>query len=107
MMSGVRASSIRIEVDLVDDGVGVAALHHLGRAHLHVVAQVVEAQLVVGAVGDVAGVLRAPLVVVELVHDAADAEAQELVDAAHPLGVALGEVVVDGDDVHAACRRAR
>ena len=57
-------------VDLVDDGVGVAALHHLGRAHLHVVAQVVEAELVVGAVGDVAGVLRAPLVVVELVHDA-------------------------------------
>ena len=69
MISGVRASSIRIEVHLVDDGVGMPALHHLVRAHLHVVAQVVEAQLVVGAVGDVAGVLRAPLVVVELVHD--------------------------------------
>ena len=31
----------------------------------------------------------------------ADREAEELVDAPHPLGVALGEVVVDGDDVHA------
>ena len=81
------------------------ALHHLGGAHLHVVAQVVEAQLVVGGVGDVAGVLLAPLVVVELVHDAADGQAEELVDAAHPFRVALGEVVVDGDDVDAALRQ--
>jgi hypothetical protein len=36
-------------VDLVDDGVVVAALHHLGAVVLHVVAQVVEAEFVVGA----------------------------------------------------------
>ena len=35
-------------------------------------------------------------------HDDADGEAEELVDLAHPFGVALGEVVVDGDDVDAA-----
>jgi hypothetical protein len=35
------------------------------------------------------------------VHDDADAEAEELVDAPHPFGVAAGEVVVDGDDMHA------
>ena len=29
--------------------------------------------------------------------DDADGEAEELVDLAHPLGVALGQVVVDGD----------
>ena len=28
-------------------------------------------------------------------------QAEELVEAAHPLGVAVGEVVVDGDDVDA------
>ena len=27
---------------------------------------------------------------------------EELIDRAHPLGVALGQIVVDGDDVHAA-----
>ena len=43
----------------------------------------------------------AALVVVEVVHDDADGQAEELVDAAHPLGVAVGQVVVDGDDVHA------
>ena len=56
MISGVRASSIRIEFHLVDDGVDVAALDHVLEPVLHVVAQIVEAELVIGAVGDVAGV---------------------------------------------------
>ena len=102
MISGVRASSIRIEFDLVDDGVVVAALHHLGGRVFHVVAEIVEAELVVGAVGHVGGVFHPALVVVELMHDDADGEAQELVDGAHPGGVALGEVVVDGHHMHAA-----
>ena len=102
MISGVRASSIRIEVDLVDDGVGVPALHHVLEPVLHVVAQIVEAELVVGAVGDVAVVGLLALLVVEAVDDDADGQPEELVDLAHPFGVALGEVIVDGDDVDAA-----
>ena len=87
-------------VDLVDDGVAVAALDFLLDRHGHVVAQVVEAKLVVGAVGDVAGVLL-PLEGRFVVpgHDEADGETQPAVDLAHPLGVATGQVVVDGDDV--------
>ena len=47
----------------------------------------------------VVGVLA--LLVVEVVDDDADREAEELVEAAHPLRVAAGQVVVDGDDVDA------
>jgi hypothetical protein len=36
------------------------------------------------------------------VGDDAHRQAQEVVDGAHPLGVAAGQVVVDGDDVDAA-----
>ena len=79
----------------------VPALHVVRELELHVVAQVVEAELVVRAVGDVAGVGDLPLLVVEVVLDDADGHAEEAVDAAHPLRVAAGEVVVDGDDVHA------
>src|SRR3546814_3611240 len=61
-------------VDLVDDRVVEVALDHVLQAELHVVAQIVEAELVVGAVGDVAGIGPAPLVVGEAVDDAADAE---------------------------------
>ena len=94
-------------VDFVDDRVDMAALHHVLDPVLHVVAQIVEAELVVGAVGHVAGIGRLALRIFEPVHDHPDGQPEEAVDLAHPLGVALGEVVVDGDDMHAACRRAR
>ena len=91
-------------VDLVDDGEGVPALHHLALVYRHVVAQIVEAELVIRAVGDVGRVGRAALLAREAVDDKADGEAHEAVDLAHPLAVALGEVVVDGDDVDALAR---
>ena len=67
-------------VHLVDDGEDVPALDHVLQPVLHVVAQIVEAELVVGAVGDVAVVFLLALLVVEAVHDHADGEAEELVD---------------------------
>ena len=81
----------------------MVALDHRLEIELHVVAQIVEAELVVRAVGDVAARRlawrsRSPCVVL----DDADREAEELVEPAHPLGVAAGQVVVDGDDVNAA-----
>ena len=89
-------------VDLVHDREGVPALDLFGEVLGHVVAQVVEAELRVGAVDDVAGV-GAVLVLVGLhVLEHADGDAQRVVDRAHPFGVAAGQVVVDGDDVHAA-----
>jgi hypothetical protein len=88
-------------VHLVHDGVDEAALHAVLRPHRHVVAQVVEAELVVGAVGDVTGVLQAPLGRVHALLDAAHGQAEELVDLAHPLAVAAGQVVVHRDQVGA------
>ena len=88
-------------VDLVDDREDVIALDHLRPAHLHVVAKIVETEFVVGAVRDIAGVGGAALVVVHVVEDDADGQAQESVDLSHPVRVAAGEIVVDGDDMHA------
>ncbi len=86
-------------IDFVDDGVMVPALNAIVDAELHVVAEIVESVLVVGSVGDVAVVADLPLLVVEVMHDHADGQSQEFVNAAHPFGVALGQVVVDGDHV--------
>ena len=88
-------------VDFVDDGVEVAALDHVLEPVLHVVAQIVEAVFVVGAVGDVARIGFLALRIVEAMDDHTDAEAEEVVDLPHPFGVAPGEVVVDGNDVDA------
>jgi hypothetical protein len=94
MISGVRASSIRIESTS-----STIALHAILDAEGQVVAQVVEAELVVRAVGDVGGV-GGPLLLGGLarLHDA-DRESEETEDGAHPFRVATGEVLVDRDDV--------
>ena len=76
--------------------VGVAELEPL-----QLVAEEVEAELLAGAVGDVAGVGGAAGGVGLAGLDAADGQAEQLVDRRVPVGVALGEVVVDGDDVDA------
>ncbi len=88
-------------IDFVDDGVAERPLHHVFEPELHVVAEVIEAEFVVGAVGHVGGIGLAALGVGELVQDAADRQSQELVDLAHPLAVALGQIVVHRDDMHA------
>ncbi len=88
-------------VDLVHDREGVPALHLFGEILGHVVAQVVEAELRVGAVHHVAGV-RAVLLLVGLhVLQHPHRDPERVVDRAHPFRVAAGEVVVDGDQVHA------
>ncbi len=104
-MSGVRASSTRIEFDFVDDGEGVAALDHLRHVVLHVIAQIVEPELVVRSVSDVGGVGVPALLVVQSMHDDADAHPEEIVNLAHPVGVAAGEIIVDRHDVHAFARQ--
>ena len=81
------------------------ALHAILYLKLHVVAQVVEAELVICSVGDVGRVCGAALVVVQVVDDDAHRQPQKLVDLAHPLGIALGQVVVHRDHVHAVPRQ--
>ena len=55
----------------------VAALHAIGQVVFHVVAQIIEAEFVVGAVGDVRAVGRAALHVVEVVDNHAHRHAQQ------------------------------
>ena len=88
-------------VHLVDDREVVPVLHHvLGTLRHAVVAQVVEAELAVRAVGDVARVLRAALLGVHRVLDAPDRQAEVLVEMAHPRRVAPREVVVHRHELH-------
>ena len=77
----------------------MAALHHLLGRPRHVVAEVVEAEFVVGAVGDVRGVGFATLRRCHVRENDAHSQTQESVDTPHPLRVALGKVVVDRHDV--------
>ena len=110
-------------VHLVHDRVVELPLHDLVEGEAHVVAKIVEAELVVGAVRDV-GEVRFPAraraqvgqpgvaggvggVIQErgLVLDHRDGESEEVIERAHPHRVASREVVVDRHDVDAAARQ--
>ena len=67
----------------------------------HVVTQVVEAELVVRAVGDVHGVLLAALGWALPGQDASGGQPQEAVDTAHQVGLVLSQVVVHRHHVDA------
>ena len=82
------------------------ALHKVFRVLRHVVTQIVETELVVCAEGNVGKIGFAALRTVGLMLiDAIHTQAVEHIDRAHPLGVTLCQIVVDGDDVNAiACK---
>ena len=78
------------------------ALHEVGRRDSHVVAKVVEAEFIVRTECDVCHVSLAALWRVRTVLvNTVDRETIEHIERAHPLRVALCEVVVDGYDMNA------
>ena len=91
-------------VDLVHDRVLVAVLHAVLDPHRHVVAQVVEPELVVRPVRDRRAVRGPALGRRHRGLDQPDLHAERSVDRPHPLRVALGQVVVHGHQVHAPSR---
>ena len=88
-------------VHLVDDRIMQRTLHHVALMHDHVVAQIVEAELVVRAVGDVAVVRILALHIIQPVHDQPDRQTQEVIQRRKLLGVAASQIVVDRDNVDA------
>ena len=88
-------------VHLVDDGVVQLSLHTVGRLVHHVVAQIVKPVLVVGAVGDVGVVGRLLFFPRHVGQIDADAQSQEVVQLAHPAGIAAGQVIIDRHHMHA------
>ena len=87
-------------VDLVDNREAEFPLQLVLQREGHVVAQVVETELVVGAVHDVGAVGGTLLFLCLPGTHNAHAQTQEFVERAHPVRVATGEVVVDRHQVH-------
>ena len=84
----------------------MAALNHLREFILHVVAQVIKAVLVVGAVSDIAGVSSATLVIIQAVDDDTHAHAEKVINLSHPLRVAPGKVIIDGHNMDTTARQS-
>ena len=65
----------------------------------HVVAEVIETQLVISYIGDVTGIGRLSLLTCHAVEYDPDAKTEETMNLSHPLRVTLGQVIVDRDNL--------
>ena len=88
-------------VDLVDDGVVEFSLCEILLVGNHVVAQIVETELVVCSVSDICHVLIVSGLSFYGMDNASDLEPEEGVELAHPLSVTLCQVVIDCYNMHA------
>ena len=109
MISGVRASSMRIESTSSTMAKLWPRWTSSSGGPGHVVAQVVEAELVVRAVGDVRGVLRRAAASGVIAGEDAAGRPARGTRCTRPISSDwyVGQVVVDRDDVHALAGRAR
>ena len=71
----------------------------------HIVAQIIEAELIVGAVDDGTSVSRALVDRTRRRQIDSDIEPQKPIHRAHPFGVAAGEIIVDRHNVRFAAQR--
>ena len=88
-------------IDFVNDGEIQLPLHPLAGRVDHVVAQVVETEFVICAIGDVTRERRLLGGMIHLREIDTDRQPEEAMQPAHPLGVAAGKVVINRDDMHA------
>ena len=94
-------------VHFVNNGVGQRTLTTVADFILHIVAQVVEAEFVVGTERDVCQICLAACVGVRLVTvDAIYAQTVEHIKRTHPFGVTFCQIVVHCYHVHAVTVRA-
>ncbi len=89
-------------VDLVDDGIVELTENELLLIDGHIVPQVIETQLVIGYISNIAGIGLLALLGRHAVEDNTDGHSHETVDLTHPLRVTLCQIIVDCDDVDAA-----
>ena len=92
-------------VDFVNDREVQFALHELLLVYDHIVPKIIESELVIRGVRDIAIICGAPLVRSEVVDDASDGKPKERIYFPHPLAVSLRKVVVYGDKVYAFSRK--
>src|SRR5690606_654159 len=82
-------------IHFVNDGIVERPLDHILQRVFHIVAQIIKAIFIVGAVGNVSLINGTAFLVFLIVLNAADRKAKRFIHLAHPFRVAAGEVIVD------------
>ena len=92
-------------VNLVNNRKIMLALNSLLLINYHVITQVIKAKLVIGAIGYIRIIRRFFLVMIQAVDNETHRKTHKAVNLAHPLGVTLGKIIVDRNDMNALTRK--
>ncbi len=87
-------------VHLIHDGIVQVPLHHLIHIYYHVVTEVVKAKFIIGAKGNIATVGKFTLRKIHIMADQSNSQSQEVIETSHFDAVTLGQIVIDGNNVH-------
>ena len=74
-------------VHLIDDGKVKSPLDKIDEFKLHIVPEIVEPELIVGSVCNVATIGLFPFHIIHSLHNDPDRETEGMIDPPHPLGV--------------------
>ena len=80
----------------------MAALNIVRQLIFHVVAQIVEAEFIIGAVSNIAIVRLAAFRILHIGENLADRQTEESINLSHPVGIAAGQIIVDRHKMCAA-----
>ncbi len=81
------------------------ALNHFAQLVLHVVAQIIEPELVVRAVGNIRSIRLPPVLIWHVGHNHARGQAQKSVQLPHFCRIAGGKIVINRDHMHTFARQ--
>ena len=87
-------------VDFIDDGKIRRTLYFFFGGKRHVIAQIIKAEFVVGAVGNVCCVSLLFRDLIQTGNTDAGSHAQEVIQTPHPFGITRRQIVIDGNHVH-------
>ena len=81
------------------------ALDHLCQIKFQIIAQIIKAKLIIGAIGDITLIGGAALCIWHIAGNTTDRQAEKLINLPHPSGITLCQIVIDGDHMHASARQ--
>ena len=92
-------------VHFIHDGIKMFPVDALLGIKLHIVAQVVESELIIRAIGNIAFVGLFPLRIIHPVDNDSHTESQGVINYTHPVGIPLCQVIVDRNQVNPPTRQ--
>ena len=86
----------------------MATLHHASELKFQIIAQIIKAKFIIGAIGNITGISGASFIIIKPAFDTANAKAKEFINLTHPASITACQIIIHSDHMNAfACQRVQ